>query len=109
MRYIKYLKLLKNYPTYIRTNRVSYSMRLDVMKMERISEQTVLLVNNNITSKEDLINLYKSIKEKLHSNPNNNELKNEILLINEIRRREELLEDNSKENKKEVVIHEPVK
>ena len=109
MRYIKYLKLLNNYPTYIKRNRVSYSMRLDVMKMERISEQTVLLANNNITSKEDLINLYKSIKEKLHYNPDNNELKNEILLINEIRRREELLEDNSKENKKEVVIHEPVK
>ena len=109
MRYIKYLKLLNNYPTYIKRNRVSYSMRLDVMKMERISEQTILLANNNITSKEDLINLYKSIKEKIHYNPDNNELKNEILLINEIRRREELLEDNSKENKKEVVIHEPVK
>ena len=109
MRYIKYLKLLNNYPTYIKRNRVSYSMRLDVMKMEKISDQTVLLANNNITSKEDLINLYKSIKEKLHYNPDNNELKNEILLINEIRRREELLEDNSKENKKEVVIHEPVK
>ena len=37
------------------------------MKMERISEQTILLANNNITSKEDLINLYKSIKEKLQT------------------------------------------
>lgn len=106
MRYIKYLKLLNNYPTYIKRNRVSYEMRLDVMKMDRISEQTIFLANNNVTSKEDLINLYNLLIEKINEDPNNNELKNDIKLINEIRRREELLENDSKENKKEVLIHE---
>lgn len=109
MRYIKYLKLLNNYPTYIKRNRVSYEMRLDVMKMDRISEQTIFLANNNVTSKEDLINLYNLLIEKINEDPNNNELKNDIKLINEIRRREELLENDSKENKKEVLIHESIK
>ena len=104
MRYIKYLKLLNNYPTYIKRNRVSYSMRLDVMKIESISKQTVLLANNNIQTEENLINLYKALKEKLSVEPKNKEIKEEIKLINEIRQRKELLEDNNRENEKEVVI-----
>lgn len=104
MRYIKYLKLLNNYPTYIKGNRVSYSMKLDVMKMENISKQTVLLATNNITTEDELITLYKSLKEELHNNPNNKEMKDKIKLINEIRQRKELLEQEDRENEKKAVI-----
>ena len=104
MKYIEYLKLLNSYPYYIKVNKVSSSMRLDVMKMESISRQTVLLANNNIQSESELICLYKSLKEKLQKDPSNKKIKEEIKLISEIRKRKELLEDNSIENEKEVKI-----
>ena len=104
MRYIKYLKILNNYPTYVRKNRVSYSMLKDVYKMERISNQTVLLAENNINTKDDLINLYTKLKKELSKN-DNQETRLKIQLINEIIKRTELTdEDSERENKKEVVI-----
>ena len=104
MRYIKYLKILNNYPTYIRTNRVSYSMLKDVYEMESISNQTVLLAENNINTKDDLINLYTKLKKELSKN-DNQETRMKIQLINEIIKRTELTDDDSeRENKKEVVI-----
>ena len=104
MRYIKYLKILNNYPTYIRTNRVSYSMLKDVYEMESISNQTVLLAENNINTKDDLIELYTKLKKEL-SKSDNQETRVKIQLINEIIKRTELTDDDSeRENKKEVVI-----
>lgn len=101
MRYIKYLKLLNNYPKYIKTNKVSYEMKKEIMKMESIGKQTILLVKNNITNEEELINLYSNLKKELYKNKNNKEIKEQIKLIDEIRNRKELL---NVENEKEVMI-----
>jgi hypothetical protein len=103
MRYIKYLKLLNNYPSYIKRSRVSFEMQRDVMKMESISNQAILLAKNNITNEDELMNLYVNIKNEINKSPND-ELKEQIKLINEIRHRQELLEDTNRENEKEVVI-----
>ena len=103
MRYIKYLKLLNNYPSYIKRNKVSFEMQRDVMKMESISNQAILLAKNNITNEDELMSLYVNIKNEINKNPND-ELKEQIKLINEIRHRQELLEDTNRENEKEVVI-----
>ncbi len=109
MRYIKYLKMLNNYPSYIRGNKISFEMQKEVYKMENISKQTILLATNNIQTKDDLISLYGVYKNKLNKDSSNKELIENIQLINEIIKRTELTDDSAKENKKEVVIHEPVK
>ena len=104
MRYIKYLKILNNYPTYVKVNRVSYSMIKDVYEMENISNQTILLAENNINTKEDLINLYTKLKKDLSKN-DNQDTRVKIQLINEIIKRTELTdEDSERENKRDVVI-----
>ena len=77
--------------------------------MENISKQTILLATNNIQTKDDLISLYGVYKNKLNKDSSNKELIENIQLINEIIKRTELTDDSAKENKKEVVIHEPVK
>ena len=66
MRYIKYLKMLNNYPSYIRGNKISFEMQKEVYKMENISKQTILLATNNIQTKDDLISLYGVYKNKLN-------------------------------------------
>lgn len=109
MRYIKYLKILNNYPTYIKTNRVSYSLQNDVYKMENISKQTILLASNNIQTKEDLVILYSKYKKKLQKDNSNNEVIENIKLIREIIKRTELMDVSEKENKKEVILHESIK
>ena len=104
MRYIKYLKILNNYPTYVKVNRISYSMIKDVHEMENISNQTILLAENNINTKEDLINLYTKLKKDLSKN-DNQDARVKIQLINEIIKRTELTdEDSERENKRDVVI-----
>ena len=109
MRYIKYLKMLNNYPAYIKENKISFDMQKEVYEMENISKQTILLATNNIQTKDDLISLYGVYKNKLNKDSSNKELIENIQLINEIIKRTELTDDSAKENKKEVVIHEPVK
>ncbi len=109
MRYIKYLKMLNNYPSYIKENKISFEMQKEVYEMENISKQTILLATNNIQTKDDLISLYGVYKNKLNKDSSNKELIENIQLINEIIKRTELTDDSVKENKKEVVIHEPVK
>jgi len=103
IQYIKYLKLLNKYPSYIKKNKVTYEMQRDVMKMDSISKQAILLAKNNISSEEDLINLYKNLKNELYKDPNREDIKSEIKLISEIRNRLELVDRQEKENKKEVV------
>ena len=103
IQYIKYLKLLNKYPTYIRTNRVSYSMQKDVLKMDSISKQAVLLAKYKINSEDELINLFIELNKKMSKNKDNEELKDEISLIKEIRQRIKI-EDNIRENEKEVLI-----
>ena len=78
-------------------------MQRDVMKMDSISKQAILLAKNNISSEEDLINLYKNLKNELYKDPNREDIKSEIKLISEIRNRLELVDRQEKENKKEVV------
>ena len=109
MRYIKYLKIINNYPIYIKTNRVSYSLQNDVYKMENISKQTILLASNNIQTKEDLVILYSKYKKELQKDNSNNEVIENIELIKEIIKRTELMDDSEKENKKEVILHESIK
>lgn len=109
MRYIKYLKMLNNYPSYIKENKISFEMQKEVYEMENISKQTILLATNNIQTKDDIISLYGVYKNKLNKDSSNKELIENIQLINEIIKRTELTDDSVKENKKEVVIHEPVK
>ena len=99
--YIKYLKLLNNYPKYVKKNRVSYEMKKEIEKMDSISKQTILLAKNNITNEEELIKLYMDLKKELYNNSNDEEIKEKIELINEIRNRKELL---NIENEKEVMI-----
>jgi len=103
MRYIKYLKLLNNYPSYIKRNRISFEMQKDVMKMENISKQAILLANNNIKDEDDLVNLYVKIRSEIKNNPSE-ELREKIKLIDEIRHRQELLVESNRENEKEVLI-----
>lgn len=57
--YRYYCYLLKIYPTNIRKYKLSPAMRLDILEMDRISEETVLLVRENIISDEQL-NRYKN-------------------------------------------------
>ena len=109
MRYIKYLKMLNNYPSYIKENKISFEMQKEVYEMENISKQTILLATNNVQTKDDLISLYGIYKNKLNKDSSNKELIENIQLINEIIRRTELTDNSANENKKEVVIHEPVK
>ena len=103
MRYIKYLKLLNNYPSYIKRNRISFEMQKDVMNMENISKQAILLASNNIKDEDDLINLYVKIRSEIKNNPSK-ELREKIKLIDEIRHRQELLVESNRENEKEVLI-----
>lgn len=104
MRYIKYLKILNNYPTYVKVNRVSYSMLKDVYEMEKISKQTIFLAENNIKTRKDLIDLFDKYKEDIFRKENP-EIKEKIKLIKEIIERTELAdEDSERENEKEVVI-----
>ena len=101
IQYIKYLKLLNKYPTYIKTNRISFEMQKDVTKMDMISKQTILLAKNNICSEEDLISLYCDLKNRLSKGPTNEDIKENIDLINEIRKRKDI--EEFRENKREVI------
>ncbi|MBQ8901746.1 MAG: relaxase/mobilization nuclease domain-containing protein [Bacilli bacterium] len=52
--YKYYCYLLKIYPYNLEKNNISFSMRMDVEKMETISRETNFLVKNKIETKEDL-------------------------------------------------------
>ena len=105
IQYIKYLKLLNKYPTYIKNQKISYSMQRDVMRMDEISKQTIFLAKNNIQNEDDLINLYNNLREKFEESTSNKEsIKEELKLILEIKKRIDSNERESLENEREVLI-----
>ena len=105
IQYIKYLKLLNKYPTYIQNQKISYSMQRDVMRMDEISKQTIFLAKHNIQNEDDLINLYNNLREKFEESTSNKEnIKEELKLILEIKKRIESNERESLENEREVLI-----
>lgn len=105
IQYIKYLKLLNKYPTYIKNQKISYSMQKDVMKMDEISKQTIFLAKNNIQNEDELINLYNNLREKFEESTSNKEsIKEELKLILEIKKRIDSNERESLENEREVLI-----
>ena len=105
IQYIKYLKLLNKYPTYIKNQKISYSMQKDVMRMDEISKQTIFLAKHNIQNEDDLINLYNNLREKFEESTSNKEnIKEELKLILEIKKRIESNERESLENEREVLI-----
>ncbi len=105
IQYIKYLKLLNKYPTYIKNQKISYSMQRDVMRMDEISKQTIFLAKHNIQNEDDLINLYNNLREKFEESTSNKEnIKEELKLILEIKKRIDSNEIESLENEREVLI-----
>ena len=105
IQYIKYLKLLNKYPTYIKNQKISYSMQRDVMRMDEISKQTIFLAKYDIKSEDELINLYDNLREKFEESTSNKEnIKEELKLILEIKKRIESNERESLENEREVLI-----
>ena len=105
IQYIKYLKLLNKYPTYIKNQKISYSMQRDVMRMDEISKQTIFLAKHNIQNEDDLINLYNNLREKFEESTSNKEnIKEELKLILEIKKRIDSNERESLEIEREVLI-----
>ena len=105
IQYIKYLKLLNKYPTYIKNQKISYSMQRDVMRMDEISKQTIFLAKHNIQNEDELINLYNNLREKFEESTSNKEnIKEELKLILEIKKRIDSNERESLENEREVLI-----
>ena len=105
IQYIKYLKLLNKYPTYIKNQKISYSLQRDVMRMDEISKKTIFLAKHNIQNEDDLINLYNNLREKFEESTSNKEnIKEELKLILEIKKRIESNERESLENEREVLI-----
>ena len=108
-RYINYLKLLNKYPTYIRNHRVSNQLQRDVMQMNLISNQTIFLAKYRIDTLDDLENKYKELRRETRIKKEDNNLKDELHICESIIFRKNSILDEEKENKKEVVVHEPIK
>ncbi len=102
--YIKYLKILNKYPTYIKKHKVSSEIQKDVLRMEEINKQTILLVENKIETKEDFDNYYISLIDELNKTENKEDIKNKIKLCEEIRNRKEIVEEITKEKESRVII-----
>lgn len=103
--YIRYLKLLDKYPTFIKNHKVSSELQRDVLRMEDINKQTLLLVDNKIETKEDFEKYYISLLDELNKNSiDNKEIKNKIKLCDEIRKRKEQIEEITKEKESKVMI-----
>ena len=63
--YRYYCYLLKVYPTNVRKYKLPPSMKLDILEMDKISEETQLLVSKNIKDNNDF-NIYKdTLRDKL--------------------------------------------
>ena len=108
-KYINYLKLLNKYPTYIRNHRVSNQLQRDVMQMNLISNQTIFLAKSRIDTLDDLENKYKELRRETRIKKEDNNLKDELHICESIIFRKNSILDEEKENKKEVVVHEPIK
>ena len=108
-KYINYLKLLNKYPTYIRNHRVSNQLQRDVMQMNLISNQTIFLAKYRIDTLDDLENKYKELRRETRIKKEDNNLKDELHICESIIFRKNSILEEEKENKKEVVVHEPIK
>ena len=108
-KYINYLKLLNKYPTYIRSHRVSNQLQRDVMQMNLISNQTIFLAKYRIDTLDDLENKYNELRRETRIKKEDNNLKDELHICEGIIFRKNSILDEEKENKKEVVVHEPIK
>ena len=108
-KYINYLKLLNKYPTYIRSHRVSNQLQRDVMQMNLISNQTIFLAKYRIDTLDDLETKYKELRRETRIKKEDNNLKDELHICESIIFRKNSILDEEKENKKEVVVHEPIK
>ena len=108
-KYINYLKLLNKYPTYIRSHRVSNQLQRDVMQMNLISNQTIFLAKYRIDTLDDLENKYKELRRETRIKKEDNNLKDELHICESIIFRKNSILEEEKENKKEVVVHEPIK
>ena len=108
-KYINYLKLLNKYPTYIRSHRVSNQLQRDVMQMNLISNQTIFLAKYRIDTLDDLENKYNELRRETRIKKEDNNLKDELHICESIIFRKNSILEEEKENKKEVVVHEPIK
>ena len=61
--YIKYLKLLNNYPKQSYSTKLSYELRKEIDKMDMISKEVNLLINNNIECEDDLHSFYLNLEK----------------------------------------------
>ena len=63
--YRYYCYLLKLYPKNIRKYKLTPSMKIESKKLDEISNQAIFLADNNITTKEDLINYKNNVIKEL--------------------------------------------
>ena len=107
--YRYYCYLLKVYPTNVRKYKLPPSMKLDVLEMEQISQETVLLAREKIENNTDF-NLYKNIlvsnirklqdeRNKLWYQYKNNSKSNKEDLISKIDKVSEELKEYKKNYK----------
>ena len=94
--YIKYLKLLNNYPKQSYSTKLSYELRKEIDKMDMISKEVNLLINNNIECEDDLHSFYLNLKKSKNYE--------EIKLCEDIMKRNKTLNDNIEKLEKEVII-----
>ncbi len=63
--YIRYCNILNIYPEYMQKNSISASMKEDIKKLDEISNQMILLANNQIETEEQFFSFYHKLKEEL--------------------------------------------
>jgi len=63
--YIRYCNILNIYPEYMQKNSISASMKEDIKKLDEISNQMILLANNQIETEEQFFSFYNELKNEL--------------------------------------------
>lgn len=96
--YIKYLKLLNKYPKSQINTKLSYELKQEINRMDMISKEMNLLVNNNIESREDLDFFYMKLDKTKDVEI--------IKLCEDIFRRNDTLKNNIEKLEKEVIYRE---
>lgn len=96
--YIKYLKLLNKYPKSQINTKLSYELKQEINRMDMISKETNLLVDNNIESREDLDSFYMKLDKTKDVET--------IKLCEDIFRRNDTLKNNIEKLEKEVIYRE---
>ena len=62
--YIRYCNILNIYPEYMQKNSISASMKEDIKKLDEISNQMILLANNQIETEEQFFSFYNELKNE---------------------------------------------